>query len=494
MPALPGEVRPRRTGDTSRGLVPENPAGEATPGREQSAGYARRRHLLRDRGRGFDSHRLHLGSTDEAPPAPRPRSAIRRVSASHAFGGRGDTRRELIAPGRASTGQLARRTRPRPRGAARRCGRARSRSSRRPRGPCPGPAHIESPRCPGPAPAAPAAARARAEDRPGALFLVDRQVGTGHVPTKSESPVSTAHGAVVAPPAVHEQERGVLGPVPWGVQRADAQRPEPERPAVAEGLVVVAGLGVAVDVDRRARGGGEAPVTGDVVGVGVGLEHVLDVHARVARQPEVLVDVQSRVDDRGDAGVLVADQVAGAAEVVVGGLAEVMPGFSFHSTPRSRSERMRTRDRRHRPRGPSRWWPPRCCASATSRRGQGSAPPDRSCAGGLDARRRGARAPRMARPRRDRGRDAAGAGGGQRPAARRPRRAADRRALELRRGVRGDGGGARRADGGQARAGAARRTPVGAALVGLAGRAVRRSTSPRSSCSSPRSASLRPSR
>jgi hypothetical protein len=40
--------------------------------------------------------------------------------------------------------------------------------------------------------------------------------------------------------------------------------------------VVVAGLGVAVNVDRRVRGGGEAPVTGDVVGVGVGLEHVLD--------------------------------------------------------------------------------------------------------------------------------------------------------------------------------------------------------------------------
>jgi hypothetical protein len=93
--------------------------------------------------------------------------------------------------------------------------------------------------------------------------------------------------------------------------------------------VVVAGLGVAVDVDRRARGGGEAPVTGDVVGVGVGLEHVLDAHPHVARQPEVLVDVQLRVDDRGDAGGLVADQVAGAAEVVVGGLAEVMPGMLF---------------------------------------------------------------------------------------------------------------------------------------------------------------------
>ena len=55
----PGAVRLRQTGDIFRRLVSENPAGEATPGREQSAGYARRRHLMRDCGRGFDSHRLH---------------------------------------------------------------------------------------------------------------------------------------------------------------------------------------------------------------------------------------------------------------------------------------------------------------------------------------------------------------------------------------------------------------------------------------------------
>ena len=40
-------------------LVPHNPAGVASWGRYQSAGYARRRHLSRDRGRGFNSRRLH---------------------------------------------------------------------------------------------------------------------------------------------------------------------------------------------------------------------------------------------------------------------------------------------------------------------------------------------------------------------------------------------------------------------------------------------------
>jgi len=40
-------------------LAPRNPAGEASGRRDQSAGYARRRHPARDRGRGFDSRRLH---------------------------------------------------------------------------------------------------------------------------------------------------------------------------------------------------------------------------------------------------------------------------------------------------------------------------------------------------------------------------------------------------------------------------------------------------
>ena len=66
----------------------------------------------------------------------------------------------------------------------------------------------------------------------------------------------------------------------------------------------------------------EPPVAGHVVGVVVRLEHVLDAHAQVAGEPQVLVDVQPRVDHRRHAGVLVADQVARAAEVVVGELAE----------------------------------------------------------------------------------------------------------------------------------------------------------------------------
>jgi len=53
-----------------------------------------------------------------------------------------------------------------------------------------------------------------------------------------------------------------------------------------------------VDVDRRAGGGGETAVTLDVVGVVVGLQDVLEGHAEVAREPQVLADGELGVDDR----------------------------------------------------------------------------------------------------------------------------------------------------------------------------------------------------
>src|ERR671916_1453819 len=68
-----------------------------------------------------------------------------------------------------------------------------------------------------------------------------------------------------------------------------------------------------------------------MVGVVVGLQDVLDADAEVAGEPQVLVDVELGVHDGGDAGVLVADEVAGATEVVVSELAEdhrVLPSVS----------------------------------------------------------------------------------------------------------------------------------------------------------------------
>src|SRR4029079_18633588 len=46
-------------------------------------------------------------------------------------------------------------------------------------------------------------------------------------------------------------------------------------------------------------------------------EDVLDVDAQEAREPQVLVDVEARIDDGGDPGVLVAYEVAGGAHGVM---------------------------------------------------------------------------------------------------------------------------------------------------------------------------------
>ena len=86
------------------------------------------------------------------------------------------------------------------------------------------------------------------------------------------------------------------------VHRLDHQLAQAQRPAVGERLVRVFGPGELVDVDRRTGGPGQPAVPGDVVGVVVGLEHVLDPHPVQAGQAQVGVDVPLGIDDRGDAG------------------------------------------------------------------------------------------------------------------------------------------------------------------------------------------------
>ena len=182
----------------------------------------------------------------------------------------------------------------------------------------------------------------RVEDQSGALVLVDGQVGPGDVP--HEQRVAGQHRPrLVAALGVDQRERGVLGPVAGRVQRAHSHAAEVELPAVVERLVVVVGRGVAMDVDGGAGRGGQAAVARHVVRVVVGLEDVVDLHARVVGQVQVLVDVEPGVHDGGHPGALVADQVRGAAEVVVGELAE--QHLSAWGAARRRSHRTAWRSR-----------------------------------------------------------------------------------------------------------------------------------------------------
>jgi hypothetical protein len=70
----------------------------------------------------------------------------------------------------------------------------------------------------------------------------------------------------------------------------------------------------------------EPAVTGDVIGVGVRLQDPDDPDVVVGREVQVLLDGVRRVDHQGFATHWVADQVGGAAKVVVDELAEQHDG------------------------------------------------------------------------------------------------------------------------------------------------------------------------
>ncbi len=75
-------------------------------------------------------------------------------------------------------------------------------------------------------------------------------------------------------------------------------------------------------------------MAGHVVGVVVGLEHMIDLDAEVAGQLEVLTDLEAWIDHCDDAGGVVADEVGRTAQVVVGDLAKdhksILSGTAKH--------------------------------------------------------------------------------------------------------------------------------------------------------------------
>src|SRR6476646_5138902 len=91
---------------------------------------------------------------------------------------------------------------------------------------------------------------------------------------------------------------------------------------VLERLVREARLGVPVDANRNAVLERETSVARNVVGVRVRLENADQPNVVAVRGREHGVDVIGRVDDDRDAGVLVAHEVRGAAQIVVQELLE----------------------------------------------------------------------------------------------------------------------------------------------------------------------------
>ncbi len=101
------------------------------------------------------------------------------------------------------------------------------------------------------------------------------------------------------------------------MQHADPNRSDRELLAVRQLLERKAGLGKAVNRHRETVLEGEAAVAGDVIRVRVRLEHPLDPDAGLSGGLQVLLDREGGVDDDGEPRLQVADQIRGAAKVVV---------------------------------------------------------------------------------------------------------------------------------------------------------------------------------
>ena len=159
------------------------------------------------------------------------------------------------------------------------------------------------------------------EDPARALGLLDGQVRPGDV--ADEQGVAREHGPRLRRArGVDEGERRVLRPVAGCRDRPNADRPDRQLPPVVDRVMRILGLGQPAHVDGRAGRGGEPPVPGDVIRVVVRLEDVRDPHPREPGERQVGLDIQARVDDRRLAGGVVADDVGGAAEIVVDELSE----------------------------------------------------------------------------------------------------------------------------------------------------------------------------
>ena len=159
------------------------------------------------------------------------------------------------------------------------------------------------------------------EEALGALLASTARSGRPASPTKSESPVRTSHGSSLRERSITaKQQCSGRCPGVWIVAQDDVA--DLDLRPVLERLVREGRPGLLVDADRDAVLEREAAVSRDVVGVRVRLED--------ADQPDVVpldlcqhgFDVIRRVDDDRDAGVLVADEVRGAAQVIVQELLE----------------------------------------------------------------------------------------------------------------------------------------------------------------------------
>ena len=143
---------------------------------------------------------------------------------------------------------------------------------------------------------------------------LDRKVGPGGV--ADEERVTGEHE-----PLVHD-ERTVLGTVARRMYDTDRHGADLQLLPVLQRVERKLGLGDRVHRDGQALLQREAAVAGNVVGVGMRLQHPDDPNAGLGRGLEIRLDRIGGVDHESLPTAGIADQIRGAAEIVVDELAK----------------------------------------------------------------------------------------------------------------------------------------------------------------------------
>ncbi len=147
-----------------------------------------------------------------------------------------------------------------------------------------------------------------------AFARLDREVGSRGV--ADEQGVTGENELVI------DDECAVLRPVTGRVDHPYRHGTGREFLAVVQRLEGKLGLGQRMDGDRHPVLEREPSVPGHVIGVSMGLEDAHDSDVRFPRRIEVLLDRVRGVDQERLPLAGVADQVGGAAEIVVDELAK----------------------------------------------------------------------------------------------------------------------------------------------------------------------------
>ena len=161
----------------------------------------------------------------------------------------------------------------------------------------------------------------RMEESLGALAGIHSEVRAGHI-SDEEGVSGQDEPRVGSARAVDHRDRAVLGPVAGRVEAAQDDVAERDLGPVCERVVRVLRGCSGVDRYGHVVFQGEAPVARDVVGVRVRLDDAHDAHFAFLRFLEVLLDRECGIDDCGDAGLLVTDEIRRTPEVLVHELRE----------------------------------------------------------------------------------------------------------------------------------------------------------------------------